>query len=133
MTALDDLVPRVKAAAATRGGPWTLAQTLSHCAQSIEYSLTGYPKDANVVVRKIFGPMVMRKFLRNGAMKHDLGAAIPGAPALDDDVEHARARLLAAIASFAAASATKPHFAYGPVSHADYARLHAMHLVDHFG
>ena len=76
MSALDDVVAKVQSATSTRGGPWTLAQTLSHCAQSIEYSLTGYPKNANVVVRKIFGPMVMRKFLRNGAMKHDLGAAL---------------------------------------------------------
>ena len=43
------------------------------------------------------------------------------------------ARKLAAIASFNANASTKPHFAYGPVSHADYARLHAMHIVDHFG
>ncbi len=130
MTTIDD---RIKNATTARG-PWTLAQVFSHCAQSIEYSLTGYPKPAAWPVRALFGPMVMKKFLRRGFMKHKLDAPVPGAPALDDtDVERARARLLSAFETFRAASTTAPHFAYGPVSHADYARLHEMHIADHLG
>jgi hypothetical protein len=130
MMTLED---RIRAATAVKG-QWTLAQVFTHCAQSIEYSLSGYPKPASVLVRKIFGPRVMRKFLAQGFMKHNLAAPVPGAPALDEpDVERARTRLLAALEKFRAASSTAPHFAYGPVSHADYARLHEMHVVEHLG
>ncbi|HEY4223299.1 MAG TPA: DUF1569 domain-containing protein, partial [Myxococcota bacterium] len=93
-------------------GAWSLAQVLAHCAQSVEFSLTGFPQMKPAPVRFI-ARFVMRGFLKDNAMKHDLMAAIPGAPALDVvDAERSRARLLASIRAFAEAQTTRPHFAY---------------------
>jgi hypothetical protein len=110
---------------------WSMAHVLEHCAQSIEYSLDGFPAMKPAPFRFI-ARFVMRGFLRDGVMKHDLTAAIPGAPSLSStDAAQSRDRLLAAIAKFASSTTTKPHFAYGDVAHDDYARLHAMHIEEH--
>jgi hypothetical protein len=112
---------------------WTVGQVLAHCAQSIDYSRTGFPTARGWLVRKLIGPMVMRKFLRQGFMKHDLDAPIPGAPPLPElSAEEGVAKMRKAIADFQAHPGDfAPHFAYGPVSRDQYERLHAMHLADH--
>lgn len=115
-------------------GPWTLPQVLVHCAQSIEYSLEGYPRPRSALFRATIGRIAKRKFLSQGYMSHGLDAAIPGAPALESpNLRAALERLRRAIARFEAAepSALKPHLAYGPCDKREYEALHAMHLADH--
>ena len=65
---------------------------------------------------------------------HDLAAPIPGAAPLTASDWHAPAeRLKAAITRFQAHTGTlKPHFAYGALDKAAYARAHLMHLADHW-
>jgi hypothetical protein len=129
LAALDGL----EGAGGTLDGPWTLAQTLVHCAQSVELSLTGYPSPRSWVVRRLIGPRFMAKFLRQGFLTHDRAAPIPGAPALGEPtLPEAVARLRSAIAAFDAHQGPlAPHFAYGPVDKARYEKLHAMHTADH--
>jgi hypothetical protein len=114
-------------------GPWSLAQVLVHCAQSVEYSLTGYPKPRGWVVRRIIGPRVMAKFLRQGFLTHDRAAPIPGAPPLGaPTLAEAVTQLRTAITRFDAHDGPlAPHFAYGEVDKASYEKLHAMHVADH--
>ena len=115
---------------------FTPAQTLVHCAQSIEYSMTGYPRLRSGLFRATVGRLVKRKFLRAGSMSHDLAAGIAGAadPAADADLASAMARLRAAIASFRGHEGPLgPHLAYGPCSKSDYEKLHSMHVADHLG
>jgi hypothetical protein len=113
-----------------------LGAPLAHCAQSIEYTLTGFPKPRGLLVRRFFGPRVLRRFLAQGFMTHDLAAPIPGAPVLDPATPLAvgRARLEAAIAAFRAHQGPlAEHFAYGVVSRADTERVQAMHVAEHLG
>jgi hypothetical protein len=114
-------------------GPWSLGQVLVHCAQSVEFSLTGYPKARGWLVRRVIGPRVMAGFLRRGAMTHDRAAPIPGAPPLGEPtLAEGIARLRSAIAAFDAHQGPlAPHFAYGEVDKASYEKLHAMHVADH--
>jgi hypothetical protein len=115
---------------------FTPAQTLVHCAQSIEYSMTGYPSLRSGLFRATIGPLVKRKFLAAGAMSHDVTAGIAGAadPAADADLASAMSRLRAAIARFRAfEGALAPHLAYGACTKADYEKLHSMHVADHLG
>jgi len=121
----------------------TLAQTpsmpglgaaLAHCAQSIEYSLTGFPTQRGFLVRKFFGPRMLRKCLQKGELTHDLKAPIPGAPEIPPALatDEGMTRLRAAIASFRAHQGIlAPHFAFGEVTRQDYERLHSMHIADH--
>ncbi|MBL9037816.1 MAG: DUF1569 domain-containing protein [Archangium sp.] len=130
LTSFDEVLAAVAKLPETPGLGWSLA----HCAQSIDFARTGYPKPRAWLVRAVIGPMVLKKFLRQGAMSHDVAAPIPGASELGKTltVAEGRARLEAAIAAFRAHTGTfAPHFAYGPVSRDDYERVQAMHVGDH--
>lgn len=113
---------------------WTWAQTLEHCAQSIEYSMTGYPEPKSVLFQHTVGALAFAAFAARGRMTHGLNEPIPGAKPLSPNLslDAARARLNQAVASFAAHSGPlKPHFAYGELSKAEYEQAHAMHVANH--
>jgi hypothetical protein len=113
-------------------GAWSVAQVLAHCAQSIEYSLGGFPRNKPWIFRATVGKIVLGKFLRQGYMRHNRLAAIPGAPPPDaPDVKAALERLFKAIDDFQARDQFAMHFAYGPVAKTDYDRVQAMHIADH--
>lgn len=125
--ALDRLDPT---AAPTGAG-----RALAHCAQSIELSQTGYPRLKPWLFRATVGRLAKRTFLRRGFMKHDTTAPIAGAPDLPADLPIADAvtRLRAAIDEFGGhRDEPQPHLAYGRCSRAEYERLHAMHIADHW-
>lgn len=115
-------------------GPWPVGKAAAHCAQSIEYSVTGYPTRKPWLVRGLIGPLVLKKFLKNDAMSHDLSSPVPGAPEIPENLAAAEGlkRLGDAIARFEAAKELKPHFAYGPLGRDSYDRIHALHVKDHF-
>ncbi|MFG2135144.1 DUF1569 domain-containing protein [Streptomyces sp. NPDC048751] len=116
------------------GSSWNLSQTLQHCAQTVRYSVTGYPALRPALFRATAGALAKRVFLRRGAMKHPLGAEIDGAPPLDPalPVTEAAAGLADAVALFTGHTTEHaPHPAYGRCSHDEFARLHAMHLAEH--
>jgi hypothetical protein len=113
---------------------WTMGRALAHCAQSIEYSMTGYPKLKSRLFRATIGPLVKRKFLKAARMSHDCGNPIPGAPRLTNDIalEDGRTRVRAAIEAFRAHDGRlAPHFAYGACTKDEYAVLQLLHLEDH--
>lgn len=113
---------------------WNLSQTLQHCAQTVRYSVTGYPRLKSPVFRATAGALAKKVFLSRGAMKHSLTAEIDGAPPLDPDLplSEAAADLAEAVARFTTHTGTHaPHPAYGPCTHDEYARLHAYHLAEH--
>jgi Protein of unknown function (DUF1569) len=113
---------------------WSLPQALAHCAQSIELSLTGYPRARGRLFQRVFGRAIKRRFLRRGVMVHNRAASIPGAPAIAPGVtrSEALARLRRAIAEFEAHDGPcAPHFTYGPTTKVEYEAFHAMHLIDH--
>lgn len=113
-------------------GPWSIGQMLVHCAQSLEYALSGFPENKSRLFRATVGKAALATFLLRGQLSHDLGAAIPGAPALEPiEVEPALTRLYAAIDAFRAADHFAEHFAYGAVDKARYDRVQAMHIADH--
>jgi hypothetical protein len=112
---------------------WTLAQTLDHCAQSIEYSLTGFPESKSALFQNTAGALALKVFSWRGRMSHSLTEPIPGAPALDGNIGPATARLRQAVQNFHShTTALRPHFAYGELSKAAYEQAHAMHLANHF-
>jgi Protein of unknown function (DUF1569) len=110
---------------------WSLARAIAHCAQSIECSMTHYPKLRSGLFRATIGPIVKRRFLRANAMSHDVTAPIAeisDAIALDEACD----RALAAARAFAAFDGMlAPHLAYGWCTKPEYAELHWLHFEDH--
>lgn len=113
---------------------WSPSEVFNHCAQSIEYSISGYPELKPAWFRGSVGPLAFSVFAARGAMRHPLDEAIPGAAPLNQPGSQAQAlqRLQQAFADFAAYQGElQPHFAYGSLSHADYAQAHVLHLYNH--
>ena len=137
LTSFADVLSQLDALEAERpkmSGSWDLARVLTHCAQSIEYSMSGYPKLKPALFRATVGRIAKNRFISKGEMSHSLTAEIAGAPVTEQggDVGSAVARLRKAIAAFAAYGGTlAPHLAYGACTHAEYEQLHAMHIADH--
>lgn len=133
--ALRELTRLAQATALKSATTWTLPQTLVHCAQSIEYSMTGFPQPKSPLFQATAGALAFKAFAWRGRMRHDLAEPIPGAPPLGADTELAAglARLQQAVVTFhAATTPLRPHFAYGELSKSEYEQAHAMHLANHF-
>jgi len=117
-------------------GPWSLPQVLHHLAQSIEFSLAGFPEPKSALFQHTAGAAAWAVFDARGAMTHGLGEPIPGAPALppaDAPLAAGVQRLLAALDRFDAhTGALQPHFAYGALDKPAYTRAHLMHLANHW-
>ncbi len=114
---------------------FSLSQVLTHCAQSIEYSMTGFPESKSVLFQSTLGSAAFSVFSWKGHMSHDLTEGIPGAPSLESntDTDLALSRLSGSIAAFATSNEVlKPHFAYGQLSKDDYESAHILHLANHF-
>lgn len=114
---------------------WSLSQLLQHLAQSVEYSMAGYPEMKNAVFRAVIGNAAFAVFNARGAMSHSLTEPIPGAPALNPNtlVKDSMHRLIDALAAFEAwTGPLKPHFAYGALDKEQYTRAHLMHLANHW-
>ena len=116
-------------------GAWDLPHVLHHVAQSIEYSLGGFPDLKPAWFRASVGSYVFALFNARGQMAHSLNEPIPGAPEiaqgqpLGPAIDHA----IAALQAFDRhAGALAPHFAYGALSKPDYTRAHLMHLANHW-
>lgn len=119
----------------TSGAVWNWDQTLAHCAQSIEFSMHGFPEPKSKLFQSTVGSAAFEVFTWRGRMTHDLADPIPGAPSLDAGSEDgiALARLREAIANFRQwTKPLQPHFAYGDLDKAQYEVAHAMHLANHF-
>ena len=113
---------------------WSWFQILNHCAQSIEYSLTGYPENKPALFRMTAGKIASAVFSSRGYMSHDLNAPIPQAPSIprEGDEKEAMLRLYKAIEDFKNFSGElKIHFAYGDLPKSDYEQAHAMHIANH--
>lgn len=59
-------------------GHWDVPRVLHHVAQSIEYSMTGFPVLRPRWFRTTVGPLALGLFARRGMMQHDLARAVPG-------------------------------------------------------
>ena len=132
--AREELTRLAQARSVVSATAWNWAQTLTHCAQSIEYSMSGFPEMKPALFQRTVGTAAIGVFGWRGRMTHDLGEPIPGAPPLDASAPAAPAieRLLASMQAFSQWSGTlRPHFAYGDLAKPDYERAHAMHLANH--
>lgn len=116
-------------------GEWSLQQHLTHCTQSIAYSMQGYPTSKSPLFQQTIGKLVFNTFEKQGYMRHNRHEPIPQAPPLfaETDRELAFNNLITTINNFENfADNLKPHFVYGELSKNQYAKVHAMHLADHF-
>lgn len=113
---------------------WSPYQVFTHLAQSIEYSISGYPAQKSALFQHTLGRAAFEAFSLAGTMRHKLTEAIPGAPDIAARGPQGEAidRVIAALRAFEQHSGPlQPHFAYGLLDKADYAHAHALHIRNH--
>lgn len=115
-------------------GAWNPHQVFNHCAQSVEFSMSGFPQSKSPVFQHTAGRLAFSVFSAKGEMSHPLDEVIPGAPdlAVEGDATLALQRLATALREFESFEGTlKPHFAFGQLNKADYALAHVLHINNH--
>lgn len=113
---------------------WAMSAVLEHMAQSVDMSLDGFPQPRSALFQSTLGAAAFTVFRLRGRMTHGLTEPIPGAPALPQtpDWKPGVTRLRAAVQRFQRhTGALQPHFAYGALSHADFALAHTLHIANH--
>ena len=115
-------------------GEWNATQVFNHLAQSIEFSMLGYPQHKSDLFKSVIGKTAFKVFQKQSSMSHNLHEVIPGAPDINiGDQSTALTRLLQALQDFTVFDGElQAHFAYGELSHQDYADAHVMHVLNHF-
>jgi hypothetical protein len=119
----------------TSSGQWNPAQVFNHLAQSIEYSITGYPQHKSDLFKNTLGSMAFSVFTSRGQMTHGLSEVIPGAPLInaEEDPILALKRLRQSLLDFENyRGELTPHFAYGELTKQKYSDAHIMHINNHF-
>jgi hypothetical protein len=114
---------------------WDLAHVLHHSAQSIDYSIDGFPQPKPAWFRGTVGRAAFAVFSARGRMSHGLAEPIPGAPeiAAGQDLGPAVERVMQSLLRFDRhAGPLAPHFAFGTLTKAEFARAHLMHLANHW-
>jgi hypothetical protein len=126
---------QLRTSATRMNGAWDLAHVLHHAAQSVEYSMVGFPELKPAWFRASVGSYAFALFNARGQMSHSLDEPIPGAPPLAQGQALAPAidRALQALRAFERHAGTlAPHFAYGALDKPAYTRAHLMHLANHW-
>jgi len=113
---------------------WKMSAVLEHMAQSVDMSMDGFPQPKSALFQATVGAAAFAVFRLRGRMRHGLTEPILGAPPLPqaDDYRLALDHLRASVQRFQAYTGPlKPHFAYGALSHADFALAHTLHIANH--
>jgi hypothetical protein len=115
-------------------GKWDAHQIFAHCAQTIEFSMAGYPAPKSRLFQNTAGAAAFALFSSSRKMTHRLSEPVDGAAPIAASPEFGKglARLRQAFVGFRDFDgALAPHFAYGPLSKQDYEMAHVMHFWNH--
>ena len=112
---------------------WDATRTFHHLAQSVEFSMSGFPEEKSEVFQQTVGKLAFKVFNARGKMSHGLEDEIPGeVVATQGEARDGLIRLKSALVTFRGYEADlKPHFAYGRLSKDDYAIAHVLHINNH--
>jgi hypothetical protein len=115
-------------------GEWDLYQIFTHCAQSVEFSMSQFPEHKSDLFKSTVGKLAFSIFSSKGKMTHGLNEPIPSAPILTKGLDSMMAlnRLKNSLIDFDSYQGTlAPHFAYGVLTKNEYEKAHLMHLYNH--
>lgn len=115
-------------------GEWDPYQIFTHCAQSVEFSMSQFPEHKSNIFKSTVGKLAFSIFSSKGKMTHRLNEPIPSAPILTTSLDSIIAlnRLKKSLIKFDNYQGTlAPHFAYGELTKNEYEKAHLMHLYNH--
>ncbi len=113
---------------------WSYYQILNHCADSLEFSMSSYPRVMPSFIRKTIGKFFFKKLMKDGYMKP--GSPNPGAPKKreEGDVVSALKRLRNSISIFTKYEGPFGiHPIFDELTKSEWEKLHTFHIANHLG
>lgn len=115
-------------------GTWSFFQILDHCAGALRFSMAGHPVPPRSLVERARGWLLLRlTFLRGSIPAGIRNPRIPDGR-IEGDAREAAVRLREAASAFRAHQGSlTPHPRFGPLSKAEWEKMHLFHLANHLG
>lgn len=133
--AIDTAFRRLEAldiAAIESTGDWGLGRMFTHLAQGVDFSMSGYPEQKPRLFQATVGKLAFTVFDARGRMSHGLNEPIPGEDVQDVSAADGLFWLWNSLEKFREYDGPMhPHFAYGHLSKAKFARAHLLHIDNH--
>ena len=115
-----------------RAGNWDLSQVLDHVGEGIRTAVRGSEHRAAWIIRKLLGPMILRRILRDRRMKAGIKVPACWLPGPVHDESGAIDQLRADAAAFARMTTTPfPHPFFGPLTKEKWNDLLLVHASHH--
>jgi len=115
-----------------RAGNWDLSQTLDHLGEGLRTALRGSQHQANWIIRKFLGPIILKRILRDRRMKAGIKVPQWWLPGPSHDESAALDQFRQEAAAFQAMTTTPfPHPFFGPISKQQWNDLILIHSSHH--
>lgn len=127
-------VEHLHSAGYRRAGNWDLSQILDHVGEGLRTATRGNSNQGPWIVRKLFGPIILRKVLRERGMKAGIKVPRWWLPGPGGDESEAIERFRADVQAFEALTTTPcPHPFFGSLSKQQWNDLALIHAAHHLG
>jgi hypothetical protein len=115
-----------------RAGNWDLSQIVEHVGEGLRTARQGTDHRAPWIIRKIFGPIVLRRIFRDRRMKAGIKVPAWWLPGPAHDESAAINQFRAEVAAFEGiTSKTFPHPFFGPLTKQQWNELGLIHAAHH--
>ena len=125
-------VDRLRRAGYDRAGTWDLSQIVDHIGEGLRTAQSGTEHRANWLIRKVLGPIVLKRILRDRRMKAGIKVPQWWLPGPTHDELAAVERLQSDIAAFQRmTTAPFPHPFFGTMTKQQWNDLALIHAAHH--
>ena len=125
-------VDRLQRGGYDRTGNWDLSQTLDHIGEGLRTALRGIDRRASWIIRKVLGPIVLRRILRQRRMKAGIKVPAWWLPGPSHDESAAVDQFRGEVAAFQNMTSTPyPHPFFGAISKQQWNDLVLIHAAHH--
>ena len=113
-------------------GNWSLGQMCNHLADTFRFSIEGFGAKVPWLPRMLFGRMAKKQVFGSGQMRPGIKLPEKFLPKPGLDARAEAEALRAAVAIFTAHTGpVADHPMFGPMTHAEWTRLHCIHCAHH--
>ncbi|HET6324885.1 MAG TPA: DUF1569 domain-containing protein [Planctomycetaceae bacterium] len=125
-------VDHLRQARYDRAGNWDLSQILEHVGEGLRTALRGSNHQGPWIVRKLFGPLILKRILTQRRMKAGIKVPKWWLPGPGHDESAAVDQFRAEVSAFEAMTTTPfPHPFFGPLSKQQWNDLVLIHAAHH--
>lgn len=127
-------IDRLRASGYDRSGNWDLSQVLDHVGEGLRTAVRGHDHRGPWIVRKVFGPIILKRIIRDRRMKAGIKVPKWWLPGPTHDESAAVGKFRSDVAAFEVMTTTPcPHPFFGPMTKQQWNDLALIHAAHHLG